>query len=465
MAHHKESTPWTPNSWRTFPITQQPRYDDQAALTEAETLLSKAIPLVHPGEVRTLSEDLREVCLGRAFLLQGGDCAESFMEAGADNLRRYFRVMLQMTAALMYGAGRPVVKIGRIAGQYAKPRSADTEMTDGRELPSYRGDMVNDIAFTPEARRADPARLVRAYYQAAATLNYLRALAGGGYASLENVSRWNREFMQECSQGDVFKNISDRISEAMSFIKATGMRGGLSEQMKRADFYTSHEALLLNYEEAFTRRDNRDGKYYNGSAHFVWIGERTRQTDGAHVEYMRGIANPVGVKAGPAMTPDDLLRLIDVLNPDNVPGKLTVISRMGAGKAGERLPVLLRAVKREGRAVIWSCDPMHGNTVKSPGGYKTRPFNAVLTEVREVFAAHRAEGTYAGGIHIEMTGQDVTECVGGAQAISEERLKDRYHTHCDPRLNASQSVELAFLLAEELRSRCAEAREEVAPSR
>jgi 3-deoxy-7-phosphoheptulonate synthase len=444
---------WSPSSWRQLPIEQQPSYGDRTALHAAEAQLAQALPLVHPMEIRRLRQDLKKVCEGKAFLLQGGDCAESFMENNAENLRSYFRVFLQMTAALMYGSGKPVVKIGRIAGQFAKPRSADTETIGGTELPSYRGDMVNGIDFTPDARRADPERLLEAYRRSAQTLNYIRALSQGGYASLANVSKWNAEFMRQCSQGQLFKNLTDRINEAFAFIGAAGFRAADYEPMKRAEFYASHEGLLLNYEEALTRQDETDGAWYGCSAHFLWIGDRTRQENGAHAEYMRGVANPIGMKVGPSMQGDALIRMIDKLNPDNEPGRLTLICRMGASKIDSLLPPLLKRVKEEGRNVIWSCDPMHGNTVKSPNGYKTRPFNDVLSEVRSMFAVCRAEGVYAGGIHIEMTGQDVTECVGGAQAISEERLKDRYHTHCDPRLNASQSVELAFLIAEELRRR------------
>ena len=451
LATSPQHSAWSPESWRDFPIKQQPSYDDADALASAERQLGDALPLVHSAEIRKLRGDLKNVCLGKGFLLQGGDCAESFKENNEPNLRSYFRVMLQMTTALMYGAGKPVVKIGRIAGQFAKPRSSDFETLDGVELPSYRGDMVNGIDFTEEARRADPMRLVEAYSRSAQALNYLRALSQGGYASLENVNRWNREFTEQCTQGDLFKNLTTRINETFDFINAVGFGAGAVEPMKRADFYASHEALLLNYEEALTRLDPEDGKYYDCSAHFVWIGDRTRQLDGAHIEFMRGIQNPIGMKVGPSANADELIRLIDALNPENLPGKLTLIARMGASKVQELLPPLLRRVKSEGRHVVWSCDPMHGNTIKSPGGYKTRPFNDVLTEVRRNFEAHRTEGTYAGGVHIEMTGQDVPECVGGAQAISEDRLKDRYHTHCDPRLNASQSVELAFLIAEELR--------------
>tara|TARA_B100001564_G_scaffold347388_1_gene348086 strand:- start:270 stop:1646 length:1377 start_codon:yes stop_codon:yes gene_type:complete len=442
---------WSVDSWRKLPIKQQPNYPDSKALEDVEQRLEKQAPLVYPTEIDALRAKLGEVSQGNAFLLQGGDCAESFAEFNDDNLRNYFRVMLQMTMALMYGAGKPVVKVGRIAGQFAKPRSADTETIDGVELPSYRGDMVNDIAFEEEARIPDPERLYKVYQQSASTLNFLRSLAKGGYASLSNVNQWNQEFANHSAQGKLFSDLVGRINESLGFVRALGVHLSDISQIHEAEFFTSHEGLLLPYEQALTKQDKDSGKYYCCSAHMLWIGDRTRSLDEAHVEFMRGIANPIGMKAGPSMQTDDLIRLIDALNPDNEPGRLTIITRMGAGKVADHLPALLKRVKEEGRHVVWSCDPMHGNTVKSPNGYKTRPFNDILSEVRQVFEIHKAEGTYAGGVHLEMTGQDVTECVGGAQAISELNLKDRYHTHCDPRLNASQSLELAFLIADELR--------------
>lgn len=442
---------WRIDSWRDFPIKQQPHYTDAEALACVETDLRKCAPLVHPHEIVQLKNKLAKVSSGESFLLQGGDCAESFAEFSDENLRRYFRVLLQMTVALMYGSGKPVVKVGRIAGQFSKPRSTDMETEDGVSLPSYRGDMVNSIDFTEAGRVPDPTRMMRAYHQSAETLNYLRSLANGGYSSLSNVNRWNQEFTSECSQGKLFSNLVERITESFGFMQAFGMKLDDVDEIHKAEFFTSHEGLLLNYEESLTRFDEDTERYYDCSAHMLWIGDRTRALDEAHIEFMRGIANPIGMKVGPSMDSDDLIRIIDRLNPDNEPGRLTLISRMGADNVEKVLPPLLRRVKSEGRHVIWSSDPMHGNTVKSPNGYKTRPFNKILKEVSSVFDMHRAEGTYAGGIHIEMTGQDVTECVGGAQAISELDLKDRYHTHCDPRLNSSQSVELAFLIAEELR--------------
>jgi 3-deoxy-7-phosphoheptulonate synthase len=447
----KNNATWAKNSWRHFPIKQQPIYKDKNSLKTVEDELARRTPLVQPSEIRDLNKSLAKVAEGKAFLLQGGDCAESFAEFSDANLKSYFRVILQMTVALMYGAGKPVVKVGRIAGQFAKPRSTDTEIIDGVELPSYRGDMVNAIDFTKDGREPDPQRLLKAYEQSASTLNYLRSLATGGYASLRNVDKWNQEFATESSQGKLFKDLVERINESLSFMEAFGLDLEKTGEINEAEFFTSHEALLLNYEEALTRQDEDSNEFYDCSAHMLWIGDRTRNLEEAHIEYMRGIANPLGMKVGPTTNPDDLIRILDTLNPDNKSGRITLISRMGAEKVADFLPALVRKVKEEGRNVIWSCDPMHGNTVKSPNGYKTRPFNKILNEVRNVYQIHKAEGTYAGGIHIEMTGQDVTECVGGAQAISEVHLKDRYHTHCDPRLNASQSVELAFLLAKELR--------------
>ncbi len=447
----KTNNNWKIDSWRGLPIKQQPVYNNKAELEKVESDLAKRPPLVQPSEIRDLKKKLAAVSAGEAFLLQGGDCAESFAEFSDANLKSYFRVMLQMTVALMYGAGKPVVKVGRIAGQFSKPRSDAMETVEGKSLPSYRGDMVNGIEFEESAREPDPKRLVKSYEQSAETLNYLRSLAKGGYASLRNVNKWNQEFASESAQGKLFKDLVARINESLSFMEAFGLDLENMGEIHEAEFFTSHEGLLLNYEESLTKLDEDSNEFYDCSAHMLWIGDRTRDLNEAHIEFMRGIANPIGMKVGPSMKEDDLIKLIDKLNPSNEAGKLTLISRMGAEKVESLLPSLVRLVKTEGRNVIWSCDPMHGNTIKSPNGYKTRPFNQILSEVRSVFDIHKSEGTYAGGIHIEMTGQDVTECVGGAQAISEVNLKDRYHTHCDPRLNASQSVELAFLLASEIR--------------
>ncbi len=442
---------WKLESWRNLPIRQQPEYLDKKELDGAESSLKKLPPLVTPSEVRHLRNSLAQVANGNAFLLQGGDCAESFAEFSEANLRSFFRVILQMTMALMYGAGSPVVKVGRIAGQFAKPRSENSETIDGVENPSYRGDMVNGMNFDEISRRADPSRLLDAYHQSGATLNFLRALFRGGDGALEHISAWNMDFVAASAQGKHFSTLVERINECLGFINACGLSTNQVQQLAEADFYTSHEALLLGYEESLTRQCERDGKYYACSAHMLWIGDRTRNPDEAHVEFLRGLENPIGCKVGPSMTRDDLLRLCDKLNPNNEAGKLTFISRMGAEKVAEFLPQHVRTIKEAGRSVIWSCDPMHGNTIKSPNGYKTRKFNDILLEVKNFFAIHQAEGTHAGGVHFEMTGQDVTECLGGAQAISELNLSDRYHTHCDPRLNASQSLELAFLIAEELR--------------
>ena len=445
------ATTWAPDSWRGMPIQQVPDYDDQQGLTAAEATLATAPPLVFAGEARRLKEQLGQVASGGAFLLQGGDCAESFAEFHPNNIRDTFRVLLQMAIVLTFGAACPVVKVGRMAGQFAKPRSAPTETLDDVELPSYRGDIINGIEFEAGARRPDPERLVRAYYQAASTLNLLRAFAQGGFADLEKVHQWTLEFVSDSAQGNRYEALAARIDETLGFMRACGLSPETVPQMRETDFYTSHEALLLHYEQPLTRVDSLTGQWYDCSAHLLWIGDRTRQLDGAHVEFLRGVHNPVGIKCGPGLEIDDLLRLIEVLNPDNEPGRLTLISRMGAEQVERALPPLIRAVAREGRDVVWSCDPMHGNTIKSASGYKTRPFDRILAEVRGFFAAHRAEGTHAGGIHIEMTGQDVTECIGGAQAIDDSRLGDRYHTHCDPRLNADQAIELAFLMAEQLK--------------
>jgi 3-deoxy-7-phosphoheptulonate synthase len=447
---------WTPNSWRSKPIVQVPTYPDQAKLAEAEETLAKYPPLVFAGEARRLKASLADVAEGKAFLLQGGDCAESFLEFSANNIRDTFRVLLQMAVVLTYGAAMPVVKVGRMAGQFAKPRSADTEVIDGVELPSYRGDIINGSEFTPEARIPDPDRMLRAYNQSAATLNLLRAFAQGGYADLHKVHQWTLGCVSGSLQGKLYEDLCARLSETLAFMEACGLTSESTPQIRETDFFTSHEALLLPYEQALTRVDSTSGDWYDCSAHMLWIGERTRQLDAGHVEFLRGVKNPIGFKAGPGMSPDDLLGLIDTLNPENEAGRITVITRMGAEKIEQKLPNLIRAVEREGRKVVWSCDPMHANTVKA-GNYKTREFDSILGEVRAFFAVHKAEGTHAGGVHFEMTGQDVTECVGGTRAVTEARLGDRYHTHCDPRLNANQALELAFLMADALKGERAQA--------
>jgi 3-deoxy-7-phosphoheptulonate synthase len=438
---------WTPDSWRSKPIQQVPAYPDLTVLENVEAQLAGFPPLVFAGEARKLKRALAKVAAGEAFLLQGGDCAESFAEHSADNIRDFFRVFLQMSVVLTFAGGSPVVKVGRVAGQFAKPRSAPTETVDGVELPSYRGDIVNDIAFTPESRIPDPQRQLMAYRQSAATLNLIRAFATGGYANLENAHRWMLGFVKDSPQSSRYREIAERITESLDFMRAIGIDPETHPEMRTTDFYISHEALLLGYEEAMTRVDSTTGDWYDCSSHMIWIGDRTRQVDHAHVEYMRGIKNPIGLKCGPSLTPDGLLKLVDLLDPDREPGRLTLICRFGADKVFDHLPALVRAVRREGRSVVWSCDPMHGNTVKA-GAYKTRPFEMIMGEIRNFFAVHQAEGTHAGGVHLEMTGKNVTECTGGARALTEADLQDRYHTYCDPRLNAEQALEIAFLTAE-----------------
>ncbi len=442
---------WSRESWRTKPIQQAPVYPDEVALTAVEKQLRGYPPLVFAGEARRLKANLAKIGAGKAFLLQGGDCAESFAEFHPDNIRDTFRVLLQMAVVLTFGGALPIVKVGRLAGQFAKPRSAGTEIIDGVELPSYRGDNVNGMEFTREARTPDPARMVQAYNQSAATLNLLRAFAQGGYADLHKVHQWTLGFVTDTPIAEKYRRFADRIQETLEFMEACGLTGETVPQLKETDFYTSHEALLLPYEEAMTRNDSTTGQWYACSAHMLWLGERTRQIDHAHVEFLRGVQNPLGVKIGPKTTVDELLALCDALNPQNEEGRLTVISRMGAERLAEHYPTLVRAIQREGRHIVWVCDPMHANTVKSSTGYKTRQFDRILAEVKAFFAVHRAEGTHPGGVHFELTGKDVTECTGGAQAITDATLGDRYHTHCDPRLNASQSLELAFLIAEALK--------------
>lgn len=428
-------------------------------LAEVEGRMATYPPLVFAGESRKLKKQLAAVANGEAFLLQGGDCAESFAEHGADNIRDFFRVFLQMAVVLTYAGAQPVVKVGRIAGQFAKPRSADTETKDGITLPSYRGDIINGIDFTEASRFPDPNRQEMAYRQSAATLNLLRAFAQGGYANLENVHKWMVGFLADSSQAERYRAIADRISETMNFMRAIGINAESHPSLRETDFYTSHEALLLGYEEALTRIDSTSGDWYATSGHMIWIGDRTRQPDHAHVEYCRGVKNPIGLKCGPSLDPDTLLSLLDILNPQNEAGRITLIARFGAEKVGEYLPKLLRAVEKEGRKVVWSCDPMHGNTI-SLNNYKTRPFDRILSEVQSFFDIHAAEGTHPGGIHVEMTGKNVTECTGGARAISADDLQNRYHTHCDPRLNADQALELAFLVAELIKKNSAERQHE-----
>jgi 3-deoxy-7-phosphoheptulonate synthase len=440
---------WKKSDWRAKPRVQMPDYLDQPALNAVEAQLSKYPPLVFAGEARRLKKQLGQAAEGKAFLLQGGDCAESFSEFSADNIRDTFRVMLQMAVVLTYGAKVPVVKVGRMAGQFAKPRSAPTETIGGVEYPSYRGDIINGFEATTESRIPDPQRMLQAYTQAAASLNLLRAFSTGGFADIHRVHSWTLGFAEH-DKAERYRELSNRISDALDFMQAAGVDSSTAYQLSQVDFYTSHESLLLEYEEALCRIDSISGKPVAGSGHMIWIGDRTRQPDGAHVEFARGVLNPIGLKCGPSTTAEDLKVLMAKLNPENEAGRLTLIARFGAGKVGDHLPRLIQTVQEEGAKVLWSCDPMHGNTIKAASGYKTRPFDSVLREVREFFGIHKAEGTIPGGVHFEMTGKDVTECTGGLRDVTDENLSDRYHTACDPRLNASQSLELAFLVAEEL---------------
>ena len=442
---------WTKSSWREKPIKQQPTYEDQDKLKEVEKELSKYPPLVFAGEVRNLKNALAKVCEGKAFLLQGGDCAESFAEFSGDNIRDMFKVMMQMAVVLTFAGGLPVVKIGRIAGQFAKPRSSDFEERDGVKLPSYRGDIINSIEFSEEARKADPQRMIKAYNQSAATMNLLRAFARGGLADLRKIHKWTLDFVKESPEGHRFEELADRITESLKFMEAVGITPDNTPILKETVLYTSHEALLLNYEEALTRQDSLTGDWYDCSAHMLWIGDRTRDPNEAHVEFLRGVKNPIGVKAGPSMTAEGLLELIEKLNPENEPGRLNVIVRMGADKIEKEFPKLLKAVKDAGKNVIWSIDPMHGNTIKTSSNIKTREFNEILREVKGYFKVHQEFGTFPGGVHLEMTGKDVTECIGGSYAITEDDLGKNYDTHCDPRLNAKQALELAFLIADLLK--------------
>jgi 3-deoxy-7-phosphoheptulonate synthase len=442
---------WAPDSWREKEAKQLPTYDDKLALNEVEQELRRMPPLVFAGEARSLREDLAKVGRGESFLLQGGDCAESFAEFSAENIRDTFRVMLQMAIVMTFAGSMPVVKLGRVAGQFAKPRSSDFEEVDGKKLPSYRGDIINGLAFDEQSRIPDPKRILQAYNQSSATLNLLRAFAKGGYADLKQVNRWNLGYIQDSPLADRYRDMAVRIQEAIQFMEACGVTGEKVPMLKETSFYTSHEALHLPYEESMTRVDSTTGKWYGTSGHFLWIGARTGQLDGAQVEFVRGIWNPIGLKVGPDLAADDLKKLCRKLNPLNEHGRLTLISRMGAQQVEEKLAPLIDAVKEEGFNVVWSCDPMHGNTVKADSGYKTRRFDDVLAEVKGFFEVHRTKGTHAGGIHIEMTGQNVTECTGGQFNIKDADLSDRYHTHCDPRLNANQALEMAFLIAEEMK--------------
>lgn len=445
-------TEWTPSSWRSKPAKQIPEYPDQAALEQIEKQLAGQPPLVFAGEARALRSDLAKVARGEAFLLQGGDCAESFDEFSTIHIRDFFKALMQMAVVLTFGGQKPVVKIGRVAGQFAKPRSANTEVINGVELPSYRGDIINAIGFDEKSRVPDPERMLKAYHQSTSTLNLLRAFAQGGLADLQQIHKWNLDFVQKSPLVERYRSMSSRIDESLAFMEACGINSENTPQLRETMLYTSHEALLLPYEQALTRCDSLTGKWYDCSAHMLWIGDRTRQPDHAHIEFARGVENAIGLKAGPTTDPDELLRLIDTINPNNEAGRLNLIVRMGAEHVAEHLPQLIRAVEREGKQVVWSCDPMHGNTIKAPNGYKTRRVDDVLREVRSFFEIHASEGSYAGGVHFEMTGRNVTECVGGAFHITEHDLAARYHTYCDPRLNADQALELAFLIADNIKA-------------
>ena len=442
---------WSPTSWREKPISQQPTYPKKDELNRVIRELENFPPLVFAGEAQRLKTQLADVVEGKAFLLQGGDCAESFSEFHADNIRDTFKALMQMAVVMTYAGGVPVVKVGRLAGQFAKPRSSDTETFDGVTLNSYRGDIINGVDFTSQARVPDPERMIKAYNQASATQNLLRAFATGGLADLHQVHKWNLDFAHKSEVSAKYEKLAEEIENSLKFMQACGITSKTYRNLRETDFYTSHEALLLPYEEAFTRKDSITGDWYDTSAHMLWIGDRTRQLDGAHVEYLRGVKNPIGVKAGPTMDPEDLIRLCQTLNPENEAGRLNIIVRMGANKVGEGMPKLIRAVEKEGMKVLWSCDPMHGNTIKSSTNFKTRPVDSILTEMKQFFQVHKAEGTFGGGVHLEMTGKNVTECIGGSFTVTEEDLSSRYHTHCDPRLNADQSLELAFLIADTLK--------------
>ncbi len=446
------SLPWTPASWRKKTASQQPTYADAGALRRAEDRLAKLPPLVFAGEARRLKRRLADVAQGQGFVLLGGDCAESFAEFSADKIRDTFRVLLQMAVVLAFSGGVPVVKLGRMAGQFAKPRTEDTETRGSVTLPAYRGDIINGLPFTAEARVPDPDRMIEAYHQAASTMNLLRAFAGGGYADLHEVQRWNLASVTQTLSADRYRDLAERISEALDFMAACGITGETAPALHETEFFTAHEALLLPYEEALTRVDSTTGDWYDVSAPFLWAGYRTLQLDGAHLEFLRGIRNPLGVKCGPALTIDELLRILDILNPENIPGRITLVVRVGADKIHTLMPPFVRAVQRTGRSVAWMSDPMHGNIKKTASGYKTSSFDDILSEVQGFLAICDAEGVWPGGIHLEMTGRNVTECTGGSVAVTEADLSHCYETHCDPRLNASQALELAFLVGDQLKA-------------
>ena len=444
---------WNPNTWRNYPVVQMPKYTNQKSLSSVEAKLSLKPPLVFAGEVQALKRSLHLVEKGEAFILQGGDCAESFSQFSANGIRDTFKVLLQMAVILTFGSSMPIMKIGRIAGQFAKPRSSDIEVLNGVELPSYRGDMINDMEFNKTSREPDPQRLIEGYEQSAATLNLIRAFAQGGMADLAKVHEWTLGFLAHTPETNKYQEVADRISESLNFMKACGLTSDTVSQLRETEFYTSHEALLLNYEEALTREDTITAEkgWYSTSAHLLWVGDRTRQYDHGHIEFLSGIQNPIGIKCGPSLEPDELIRLIEKINPENDTGKVVLICRMGSEKVSDHLPKLVKKIQSVGKKVIWWCDPMHGNTIKASNGYKTRKVSQILNEVDNFFNVHKAEGSYPGGVHFEMTGSNVTECLGGANEVKESDLGSRYHTHCDPRLNGSQSLELAFLISDLLK--------------
>lgn len=444
---------WNPNTWRNYPVVQMPKYTNQKSLSSVEAKLSLKPPLVFAGEVQALKRSLHLVEKGEAFILQGGDCAESFSQFSANGIRDTFKVLLQMAVILTFGSSMPIMKIGRIAGQFAKPRSSDIEVLNGVELPSYRGDMINDMEFNKTSREPDPQRLIEGYEQSAATLNLIRAFAQGGMADLAKVHEWTLGFLAHTPETNKYQEVADRISESLNFMKACGLTSDTVSQLRETEFYTSHEALLLNYEEALTREDTITAEkgWYSTSAHLLWVGDRTRQYDHGHIEFLSGIQNPIGIKCGPSLEPDELIRLIEKINPENDTGKVVLICRMGSEKVSDHLPKLVKKIQSVGKKVIWCCDPMHGNTIKASNGYKTRKVSQILNEVDNFFNVHKSEGSYPGGVHFEMTGSNVTECLGGANEVKESDLGSRYHTHCDPRLNGSQSLELAFLISDLLK--------------
>jgi len=447
-----DNNAWSPTSWKSKTVAQPPTYENEKEFDDAVDKLERCSPLVFAGEVRTMHEQLARACSGQGFLLMGGDCAESFTEFNVDHIRDSFRVLLQMALVMTFGSAMPIIKVGRMAGQFAKPRSEPDEVRDGVTLPSYRGDIINGEEFTPESRRHNPDNMVDAYHQSAQTLNILRAFSTGGYADMSRLHAWNLDFVEKTEEGSRYRTFATKVDESLRFMKAIGVDTA-SPAFTKTEFFTAHECLLLPYEQALTRLDSTSGRWYDCSAHMLWVGERTRQLDGAHLEFVRGVNNPLGVKISDKCAPEELLEIIDTMNPTNIPGRLTIIVRMGAEKLRKNLPGLIRAVQREGKSVLWISDPVHGNTRKTKNGFKTRDFDRIRDELRAFFDVHDEMGSHPGGVHLEMTGEDVTECVGGMSDVTEATLPDRYNTYCDPRMNGAQALELAFLIAERMRKR------------